>query len=99
MLRRFERVNNSLRVVSFQPAVCGHRPVARSMGARVHHHYAIARLKQKLRLSQYAYSIVGDSMKDEHPIAVGIRGTKLPASQENAIGGVYVKILTMRADV
>jgi len=99
MLRGFQRVHHSFRVISFQPAVRCHRPIARSVRARVHHRHAIARLQQQLCLSQCTHAIVGDTMKNEHPISVGLRGTNLPAAQESTIEGAHIEILAMRADL
>src|SRR6266849_10098958 len=47
----------------------------------------------------HTHAIVGDAMKNEDPIAVGLRGTNLPTPQENTIGGPHVKILMMRPDL
>ena len=77
----------------------GYRPIARTVCARVHHHHAVALLKQKLRLTHHAHAVVSDSMENEHPIAVWFNGPNFPASQEDTIGGTHVKILTMRTDL
>jgi len=48
---------------------------------------------------EYAHAIVGDAVKYEDPIAVGVRGTHLPSAKQHAIGSAYIELITMHIDL
>ena len=97
MLGGFQRIDDGARVVAFEPAVGGHRAFAGAVSAGVHHHHAVARQQQDAGVFEDSHAIVGDAVKKEHPIAVGLCGTHFPAAQKDAIGGAHVEVFAMDA--
>jgi hypothetical protein len=65
-----QRIADRHRVVTFFPAIGGHVATAFSVGARIHHHDAVAVAEKEFRVAQIASAIVGYAVKKQHPIAI-----------------------------
>ena len=95
---REKSVDDGFGIVAFEPAVGGHGAVTGAMRASIHHDYAVARAKEQLGLAKDADAVVGNTVKEQHPAAVGICGPYFPAAQRDAVRSADFEILTMRAD-
>ena len=72
MLGRFQCVDDGARIVAFEPAVSGHRAVARAVSAGVHHHHVVAGGQQYESVFEHAHAIVGDAVKKQNPVAARV---------------------------
>jgi hypothetical protein len=50
-------------------------------------------------VAEHAHAIVGHAVKDENPIAVGLRRTHLPAAKAHVIGSAHLEVFPMRANL
>ena len=73
------------RVVALQPAIGGHRAATLSVGARIHHHDAVAVAEQQLRLTRHARAVIRDAVKKQHPAAIRLSCVNLPSAQHRSV--------------
>ena len=92
---RAQGVDDLARVIALFPAVGGHRATALAVGAGIHHDHAVTVGEQKLRVTQVAGAIVGNSVIEQDPIAVGTFRLDFPATENRAVSSGYVKIRVM----
>ncbi len=95
----FERVNDGAGVSALEPAVGGDVATAVAVGTRVHHDYRIAVLEEGFGLADDADAIVGNSVKEQHPGAVGIFRAHFPAAQDGAVGSFDDEIVAFAVRV
>lgn len=72
---------------------------AGAVSASVHHDDAIAGADQELGLTDDADAVVGDAVKEEDPVAVGMVGADDPSVKQDAVGGADVEVFAVAAAV
>src|SRR5713101_9409343 len=97
MLRREQSIDDGAGVVAFEPAVGGNGAAAGTVGAGVHHDYAVAGPQQEFRLADYAHAVVRDSMEGEDPAPIGIFRAHFPAAEKGSVRGAHIEILARPA--
>jgi hypothetical protein len=95
-LRLNELVDDGAGVVAFEPAVGGDGTFAGAVGTGVHHDHTVARAEQEFRLADDADAVVGHAVEKQHPRAVGLGRSDLPAAEKHAVRGANVKVLALR---
>ena len=73
VLGRFQCVDDGARIAAFEPAVSGHRAVARAVRTSIHHYNVVAGGQQHKSVFEHAHAIVGDAVKQQNPVAAGVR--------------------------
>src|SRR5437667_1126117 len=96
MLRREQGIDDGASVVAFEPTVGGDGSAAGAVGAGVHHDHTVASAQQEFRLANNSNAIVGNAMKKENPVPVGIFRTNFPATEQRSIGCADVEVLARR---
>ncbi len=69
------------------------------MGAGVHHDDAVAGKEQDARVFENAHAIIRHAVKDQYPIAVGVRGTHFPSSKEDVVRCANIVFFVTRANL
>lgn len=72
---------------------------AGAVSAGVHHDDAVTGAKQELRLADDADAIIGDAVKEENPISVGIRRRDFPAAEHYAVGSADVEVFAVATGI
>jgi hypothetical protein len=68
------------------------------VGASVHHHHAVPRAKKELGVADDADAIVRNAVKEQDPVAIGVRRADLPATEQSSVGGTYLKVFAAGVD-
>jgi hypothetical protein len=69
MLASFESVEDYADVVTFFPTIGRKGTIAFTLRPGVHQNYAVTGAKQESRVANHPAAIVGDAMKQQHPVA------------------------------
>ncbi len=85
MLGSDEGVEDGAGVLAFEPAVGGDGSIALAVGAGIHEDDGVACVQQDLGLIDHADAVIGDAVKRENPVAVGVSGANFPSAQSDAI--------------
>lgn len=96
---RKQCVNDGAGVVAFEPAVSGDGAFTGAVSAGVHHDDTVASAEQYFGLAHDAHAVIGDTVEDNDPTAVGGFWADLPAAEHEAIGGADIEVFAVGADV
>jgi hypothetical protein len=99
VLGGYEFIENSARVVAFEPAVGCDRALTLTVRARVHHRDAVAGAKKKARVHEDPHAIIRDAVEEQDPGAIWMCRANFPTAKKRAVGRSDVERFASNAEL